>query len=62
MTEPAFEFLPDYKSSRLIEAAEAVSDFLDAIHHTGIGDEMTQKLAIAATPTIVAYVLKENIS
>jgi hypothetical protein len=62
MTLPAFEYLPDYKSSRLIEAAEAVSDFLDAIHHRGIGDELTQKLTIAATPVIVATVLldKEN--
>jgi hypothetical protein len=44
----------------VVRSAEAVSDFLDAIHNAGIGDELTQKLAIAATPVIVAAALKED--
>ena len=44
----------------VVRSAERVSDFLDALHNAGIGDELTQKLAIAATPEIVAAMLKEN--
>ena len=42
-------------------AAEAVDMFLGALEERGLGVELAQRLTVAATPVIVAEVLRKGI-
>jgi hypothetical protein len=45
----------------LVEAADAIAVFLDAVHASGIGHELTQRIGVAATPVIVRLYLEGNV-
>jgi hypothetical protein len=41
----------------LSESAQAISDLIDLLEAQGVGPELTQKIVVEATPTIIQAVL-----